>query len=95
MHWSARRLLETAREKKPVKRKGSKSSNFSSLICYTDQKEEPPQPTSISSTRPQLTTALTLTGDGSVCEEATVNSSTCANDSKPLSVGYTAWSEQV
>lgn len=54
MHWFKRRLLRTAREK-PVKRKGSKSSNFSSLICYTDQKEESPQPTSlISSARPQL-----------------------------------------
>lgn len=56
MHWFKRRLLKTAREK-PVKRKGSKSSNFSSLICYTDQKESPWPTSLISSAHPQLTTA--------------------------------------
>lgn len=83
MHWFKRQLLKTAREK-PVKRKGSKSSNFSSLICYTDQKEESPQPTSLSVQRiHSLQPHATLTGDGSVCEEATVNCSTCSHDSKP------------
>uniref|UniRef100_A0A8C6GW17 Predicted gene 10401 n=1 Tax=Mus spicilegus TaxID=10103 RepID=A0A8C6GW17_MUSSI len=70
MHWFKRRLLKTAREK-PVKRKGSKSSNFSSLICYTDQKEESPQPTSLSVQRiHSLQPHATLKGDSSVCEEA-------------------------
>lgn len=85
MHWFKRWLLKTVREK-PVKRKGSKSSNFSSLICYTDQKKESPQPMSQSVQCVHcLQPHVTLTGDGSLCEEATVNCSTCSNDSKPPS----------